>query len=112
MKEKPDLVFGLGGYVSFPISLASRFLNLPLVIYESNILMGRTNKYLSSFSKKILVANDIINNLPKKYQHKTFQVGPILNKSLMSGSFFIKKDDEKKFSLLVLGGFPDVYSKM
>ena len=30
-KEKPNLIFGFGGYVSFPISFASRFLNFPLV---------------------------------------------------------------------------------
>ena len=35
-KEKPDLVFGLGGYVSFPISFASKILGIPLVIYENN----------------------------------------------------------------------------
>ena len=31
-KEKPDLIFGFGGYVSFPISFTSRFFNLPLII--------------------------------------------------------------------------------
>ena len=55
-KEKPNLIFGFGGYVSFPISFASRFLNLPLIIYENNMVLGRTNKYLSSFSKKIFLA--------------------------------------------------------
>ena len=55
-KERPNLIFGFGGYVSFPISFASRFFNLPLVIYENNMVLGRTNKYLSSFSRKILLA--------------------------------------------------------
>ena len=65
-KEKPDLIFGFGGYVSFPISFASRFFNLPLIIYENNMVLGRANKYLSSFSKKILVAKK--NN--KKFSRK------------------------------------------
>ena len=30
---KPDLIIGFGGYVSFPICLASIFFNLPLLIY-------------------------------------------------------------------------------
>ena len=51
-KEKPNIVFGLGGYVSFPISFASKFYNLPLFIYENNVILGRTNKYLLSLSKK------------------------------------------------------------
>ena len=52
-KEKPDLIFGCGGYASFPISFSSRFLNIPLVIYENNLVIGRANKYLLSLSKKI-----------------------------------------------------------
>jgi len=58
-KEKPDLIFGFGGYVSFPISFASKFFNSPLVIYENNMVLGRANKYLALFSKKILVAKKI-----------------------------------------------------
>ena len=52
-KEKADLIIGFGGYVSFPTSFASKFFNLPLVIYEPNIVIGRANKYLLSFAKKI-----------------------------------------------------------
>ena len=66
-KEKPDLVFGFGGHVSFPISFVSKFFNIPLVIYENNMILGRANKYLSSFSKEILVAKKITKNFPKKH---------------------------------------------
>ena len=52
-KEKPDLVFGFGGHVSFPISFVSKFFNIPLVIYENNMILGRANKYLAMFSRKI-----------------------------------------------------------
>ena len=45
-KEKPDLIIGFGGYVSFPISFSSRFYGIPLVIYENNLVLGRTNKNL------------------------------------------------------------------
>ena len=55
-KEKPALVFGFGGYVSFPISFASKFFNIPLVIYENNMILGRANKYLSFIAKKIFIA--------------------------------------------------------
>ena len=51
IKERPHLIFGLGGYVSFPISFASKFFNIPLVIYENNLVLGRTNKKLLFFSK-------------------------------------------------------------
>ena len=43
----------------FLFLLHQNFLILPLVIYENNMVLGRANKYLSLFSKKILVAKKI-----------------------------------------------------
>ena len=83
-KEKPDLIFGLGGYVSFPISFASKFFKLPLVIYENNMVLGRANRKLLNFSKKILTSKMIINSFPAKYKNKIHQVGPILNKNVFN----------------------------
>ena len=51
-KEKADLIIGFGGYVSFPISIVSKFFKLPLIIYENNLVLGRTNKYLLKYAKK------------------------------------------------------------
>jgi len=79
-KEKPDLIFGLGGYVSFPISFASRFFRIPLVIYESNIILGRANKHLSKLSKKIFFSKKIPLNLSNKLKQKSYEVGVILKK--------------------------------
>ena len=103
-KEKPNLIFGFGGYVSFPISFASRFFNFPLVIYENNVILGRSNKYLSFFSKKILLAKKIVENFPEQHKHKTYEVGSILNKSIINSSSYKINNDKKKFSILVLGG--------
>jgi len=103
-KEKPNLIFGFGGYVSFPISFASRFFNLPLIIYENNMILGRANKHLSSFSKKILLAKKITKNFQEKYKNKTYEVGTILNKNIINNSSFKRNNDKRKFSILVLGG--------
>ena len=102
-KEKPDLIFGFGGYVSFPISFTSKFFNLPLIIYENNLIIGRANKYLLPFVKKILIAQKITQNLPKKYIHKFIEVGSILSKKITNYDFQIKKNNEN-FSVLILGG--------
>ena len=103
-KEKPDLIFGCGGYASFPISFSSRFLNIPLVIYENNLVIGRANKYLLSLSKKIFLAKEITNDLPSKYKEKVLNVGSILNKKIINYSYDKKKSDKNSFSILVLGG--------
>ena len=103
-KEKPDLIFGLGGYVSFPISFASKFFNIPLVIYENNMVLGRANKYLSSFSKKILLAYNLKENFHEKYKEKFYKVGSILDKKIINFSYQKITKEKKSFCILVLGG--------
>ena len=103
-KEKPNLIFGLGGYVSFPISFASIFFKLPLVIYDNNMILGRANKYLSIFSKKIFLAKENIINFPKKYKNKTYEVGSILDKNIINYQNLEKNKAIEKTTILVLGG--------
>ena len=103
-KEKPDLVFGFGGYVSFPISLSSKLLKIPLVIYENNIILGKANKILAYFSKKIFTANNINKNLPSKFIDKIYEVGPILSKKIINKEKFEKAYNLNNFSIIVLGG--------
>ena len=101
-KEKPDLVFGFGGHVSFPISFVSKFFNIPLVIYENNMILGRANKYLAKFSRKIFISREITDKLLQKYKNKVFEVGPILNKKIIN--YVEKQKNKKAFSILVMGG--------
>tara|TARA_B100000029_G_C17575722_1_gene958101 strand:- start:1117 stop:2196 length:1080 start_codon:yes stop_codon:yes gene_type:complete len=103
-KEKPDLVFGFGGYVSFPISFASKFFNLPLVIYENNAVLGRANKYLKFFSKKIFIAKKLSSNFPEKLKHKACEVGAILDKKIINYTKTKVNNAAENFSILVLGG--------
>ena len=102
-KERTQLVIGFGGYVSFPISFTSRFFNFPLILYENNLTLGRVNKYLLPFIKKILLAKKIPTNFPEKYKNKIYQVGTILNKDIINYTFK-KKENRRNFSILVLGG--------
>ena len=103
-KEKPDLVFGFGGYASFPISAASKFFKLPLAIYENNIILGRANKFLLATAKIVFVAKKILINFPEKYKNKVCKVGPVLSKEIINYSENITNKKEKKISILVLGG--------
>jgi UDP-N-acetylglucosamine--N-acetylmuramyl-(pentapeptide) pyrophosphoryl-undecaprenol N-acetylglucosamine transferase len=103
-KEKPDLIFGFGGYVSFPIAFASKIFNYPLVIYENNMVLGRANKYLSSFSKKILLAKNIKESFPEKFLNKIYEVGSILDEKIINYSPIKENGKKNFFSILVLGG--------
>lgn len=50
----PDIVIGMGGFVSGPGGIASWLMGRPLVIHEQNAKAGLTNKLLARFAKKIL----------------------------------------------------------
>jgi len=102
-KEKPHMIFGFGGHVSFPICFASIFFKIPLVIYENNLVLGRANKKLLPISKKVLLATDKPINFPKKYDEKIVRTGSILREEIISYST-VKKNNKKNFTILVLGG--------
>ena len=43
-KEKPNIVFSKGGYVSLPVVYAAKRLKVPVVAHESDLYMGLANK--------------------------------------------------------------------
>ena len=103
IKEKPNLIIGFGGYVSFPISFTSKFFKIPLVIYENNYSLGRANKKLLPIAKKILLGIKTTDNFIEKYKNKTLCIGNILSEDIIDYSIKEKSNNES-FSILVLGG--------
>ncbi|MFA6301295.1 MAG: undecaprenyldiphospho-muramoylpentapeptide beta-N-acetylglucosaminyltransferase [Candidatus Paceibacterota bacterium] len=63
----PDVVFGKGGYASFPTILAARILRIPVVIHESDSAPGRVNKWAGHFARKVAVSFiEAVDYFPKK----------------------------------------------
>jgi UDP-N-acetylglucosamine--N-acetylmuramyl-(pentapeptide) pyrophosphoryl-undecaprenol N-acetylglucosamine transferase len=52
----PDVVFGKGGYASFPTLLAARLFRIPVVIHESDAVPGRVIRWAGKFAKKVAVS--------------------------------------------------------
>lgn len=52
----PDVVFGKGGYASFPALVAARILRIPVIIHESDNKPGRVNTWAGKFARKIAVS--------------------------------------------------------
>lgn len=52
----PDVVFGKGGYVSFPALFAARFLGIPVIIHESDSVPGKVNRWAGKFAKKVALS--------------------------------------------------------
>ncbi len=55
---RPDVVVGLGGLASFPVSLASRWERIPVVLLEINAVPGRATRWLAPLARRVLVAGD------------------------------------------------------
>ena len=47
----------MGGYSSFAFCIASWIVKVPIIIYENNLYLGKSNKYLLPFASKLLVSN-------------------------------------------------------
>lgn len=105
-KEKPDLLFSKGGFVSVPVVIAARSLNIPTIIHESDLTPGLANKISLKFSKKIYTTfEDTLKYLTKD---KADFVGATIREDLKEGNqqkgYEITGFDSDKKVLLVMGG--------
>ena len=102
-KFKPDLVFGVGGYVTGPVILAARLLGVTTCIHEQNSIPGLANKLLGYIADKIFVS------LPgsEKYfpTDKTILSGNPVRDNIVKASREAKpKSSQEPSTLLILGG--------
>tara|TARA_Y100000816_G_scaffold292253_1_gene286621 strand:+ start:4455 stop:5540 length:1086 start_codon:yes stop_codon:yes gene_type:complete len=120
-KKKPKFIFGMGGYASFPVCFAGIILRIPFVIYENNLLMGKANRFLAPFAKKILVSYKDIEGIDGKFKKKIMVIGNILREDILKRSKIKEKEIYDGLSILVLGGsqaakifaemLPDIFIK-
>lgn len=82
-KEDPDLVFSKGGFVSVPVVLAAKSLNIPVYIHESDLTPGLANKISTKFATKCYVTfKKTMDYLPEE---KTEYLGPVIRDELLNG---------------------------
>jgi UDP-N-acetylglucosamine--N-acetylmuramyl-(pentapeptide) pyrophosphoryl-undecaprenol N-acetylglucosamine transferase len=55
-RRRPNLVLGMGGFVSGPGGVMARMLGIPLVIQEQNRVPGLTNQWLSRIAARVFEA--------------------------------------------------------
>lgn len=54
LHRRPDVMLGMGGYVCGPGGLAAALLRCPLIIHESNVVAGMTNRLLAFIATHVL----------------------------------------------------------
>lgn len=55
-RVQPDVVLGLGGYISFPGGMMASLWGKPLVLHEQNSVAGMANKLLSQLADRVFTA--------------------------------------------------------
>jgi len=103
--NRPSIVFGMGGYSSFPVCIAATILRIKFVIYENNLTIGKANKYLLPFTKNIFVSYKDLEGIPKKYRNKILEIGNIVREEIINSKN--ENTQSNRFDdikVLVLGG--------
>ena len=54
LRRRPDVLLGMGGFVSGPGGLMAGILGKPLVLHEQNAVAGMTNRWLSRIARRVL----------------------------------------------------------
>jgi UDP-N-acetylglucosamine--N-acetylmuramyl-(pentapeptide) pyrophosphoryl-undecaprenol N-acetylglucosamine transferase len=53
-RHRPDVVLGMGGYITMPGGLMAALLRRPLVIHEQNSIAGMSNRVLAKLATRVL----------------------------------------------------------
>ncbi len=102
-KNNFDILISTGGYMSLPLCISAKILNLKIYLFEPNMVTGRANIFFAKFCKKIFCYSKNIKNFPEKYLNKIIVIDPLLRKNFYS----IKIEEEKiidGIKLLIIGG--------
>lgn len=104
-RTQPDLIVGFGSYHTFPALLAGKLKRIPIMIFESNALPGRVNRYCSKWAKvsaiqfsrasEYLKGKSICVQMPLLKQHEE------ISRAKARDYFGL---DREKFTFLIFGG--------
>ena len=101
-KNKIDIMLSTGGYMSLPLCVASKILNIKLFLFEPNMVLGRTNNFFINHCEKIFCYTGNIKNFPNKFKNKISIIPALLRKKFYENDK--TKNTNEDVSLLVIGG--------
>jgi UDP-N-acetylglucosamine--N-acetylmuramyl-(pentapeptide) pyrophosphoryl-undecaprenol N-acetylglucosamine transferase len=102
----PDVVFGKGGYASFPALFAARILRIPVIIHESDSTPGKVNAWAGKFARRIAISYPEAIKFFKK-EKVAYTGNPIrkeVQEPLTVGAFKILELTEGIPTIFVIGG--------
>lgn len=102
----PDVVFGKGGYASFPALLAARLLRIPVVIHESDSTPGKVNAWAGKFARRIAISYPEAISFFKK-EKVAYTGNPIrkeVQEPLTTGAYKLLGLSELLPTIFIIGG--------
>lgn len=94
-KLKPNVIFSKGGFVTFPVAVAAKLNNIPVVCHESDFVPGLANKLVFPLVDKICLTFDATkNNI--HYKEKIIVTGSPIRKDFFYGN---KENFREKYHL-------------
>ena len=103
-KENIDILLSTGGYMSLPLCIAAKILNKDIILFEPNLVIGRTNKLILRFSRKIICYHKDITGIPKNSYDKIFLTKPIFRKEMYNINKSLNQTSNQIFKIIILGG--------
>ena len=101
-KNKINILISTGGYMSLPLCLGAKILNIKLLLFEPNMVLGRSNKFFISYCQKIFCYSNNVKKFPIKFKNKIKVIPALLRKN-----FYDKRDSNNSLdtiNLLIIGG--------
>ncbi|MEH0687575.1 undecaprenyldiphospho-muramoylpentapeptide beta-N-acetylglucosaminyltransferase [Vibrio cholerae] len=96
---QPDVVLGMGGYVSGPGGVAAKLLGIPVVLHEQNAVAGLTNQWLSRIASKVFQA------FPGAFPHAEVVGNPVREDVISLPSPTLRMSERSdEIRILVMGG--------
>jgi UDP-N-acetylglucosamine--N-acetylmuramyl-(pentapeptide) pyrophosphoryl-undecaprenol N-acetylglucosamine transferase len=101
-KQKIRILISTGGYMSLPLCMAAKILNIKIYLLEPNMVIGRANKFFLRFCEKIICYSDNIVGFNEDFKSKLKIINPLIRKKYYDEKF--EEHNNNKFTLLIIGG--------
>lgn len=106
LRQKPKVVIGFGGYPTLPPLIAAKLLGIPTIIHDSNAVLGRANRLLSTRVSAIATSLPGVLDRDPALAGKATVTGTPMRPAILAAAAvpYASPDTTGPLRLLVVGG--------
>tara|TARA_B100001093_G_scaffold278107_1_gene265827 strand:- start:10582 stop:11652 length:1071 start_codon:yes stop_codon:yes gene_type:complete len=101
-KKKISILVSTGGYMSLPLCLAAKIMNIKIYLIEPNRVLGKANRYFLNFADKLICYSKNLINLSQKFEKKQVIIKPLIRKKYYEN--FKNSNEDNLFTIIIIGG--------